>query len=94
MKNFVENQGIKNDKPLALTYEQLKQQLEAMTAENAVLKSLNSALCTELQEYETDDSESGPTPLIAICRAVVAATLGETVEMPDGFRDAQEEAKL
>lgn len=38
--------------------------------------------------------QSGPTPLIAICRAVVAATLGETVEMPDGFRDAQEEAKL
>lgn len=56
-----------------LTYEQLKQQLEAMTAENAVLKSLNSALCTELQEYETDDSEFGPTP-----QSVVLAFSTET----------------
>jgi hypothetical protein len=39
MKNIVENQGIKNDKPLALTYEQLKQRLDAVVAENVALKS-------------------------------------------------------
>ncbi len=38
MKNIVENQGIKNDKPLALTYEQLKAQLDAVVAECATLK--------------------------------------------------------
>lgn len=38
MKNIVENQGIKNDKPLALTYEQLKQRLDAVVAECAELR--------------------------------------------------------
>ncbi|MBE0152947.1 hypothetical protein FOT80_26595 [Serratia fonticola] len=54
-------------------YEQLKQQLDAVVAENAVLKSLNSSLCTELQEYETDDSEFGPVP-----QSVVLAFSTET----------------
>lgn len=31
------------------------------------------------------------TPQIAICRAVVAAKLGETVAIPDGLCDAQED---
>jgi hypothetical protein len=33
------------------------------------------------------------SPQIAICRAVVAAKLGEIVAIPDGLCDAQEEAK-
>ncbi|HBE9080222.1 hypothetical protein [Serratia fonticola] len=44
MKNIVENQGIKNDKPLALTYEQLKQQLDAREREVMALVAENSAL--------------------------------------------------
>ncbi|MEX2990214.1 hypothetical protein [Serratia fonticola] len=39
MKNIVENQGIKNDKPVPLSYEQLKQQLDAVVAECADLKT-------------------------------------------------------
>lgn len=35
MKNILENQGIKNDKPVPLSYEQLKQRLDAVVAENA-----------------------------------------------------------
>lgn len=38
-----------------------------------MLKSLNSSLCTELQEYETDDSEFGPVP-----QSVVLAFSTET----------------
>ncbi|MFV8869582.1 hypothetical protein [Serratia fonticola] len=44
MKNIVENQGIKNDKPLALTYEQLKQQLDAVVAECATQKGVIDAV--------------------------------------------------
>jgi len=38
MKNIVENQGIKNDKPVPLSYEQLKQRLDAVVAECAGLR--------------------------------------------------------
>ncbi|MFV8981132.1 hypothetical protein [Serratia fonticola] len=38
MKNIVENQGIKNDKPVPLSYEQLKARLDAVVAECATLK--------------------------------------------------------
>lgn len=38
MKNIVENQGIKNDKPVPLSYEQLKQRLDAVVAECVALK--------------------------------------------------------
>ncbi|WP_447885113.1 hypothetical protein [Serratia fonticola] len=41
MKNIVENQGIKNDKPLALSYEQLKQRLDAAVAERDALAAEN-----------------------------------------------------
>lgn len=44
MKNIVENQGIKNDKPLALTYEQLKQRLDAVVAECATQKGVIDAV--------------------------------------------------
>lgn len=38
MKNIVENQGIKNDKPVPLSYEQIKARLDAVVAECATLK--------------------------------------------------------
>ncbi|MCO7511816.1 hypothetical protein NJH77_21430 [Serratia fonticola] len=38
MKNIVENQCIKNDKPVPLSYEQLKARLDAVVAECATLK--------------------------------------------------------
>ncbi|WP_447888500.1 hypothetical protein [Serratia fonticola] len=39
MKNIVENQGIKNDKPVPLSYEQLKQRLDAVVAECVLAKA-------------------------------------------------------
>lgn len=39
MKNIVENQCIKNDKPVPLSYEQLKARLDAVVAENGELIS-------------------------------------------------------
>lgn len=43
MKNIVENQGIKNDKPVPLSYEQLKQQLDAVVAEFAAQREALNA---------------------------------------------------
>lgn len=45
-----------------LTYEQLKQRLDAVVAECAVVKSLNSKLCDELRGYETDNEDFWPAP--------------------------------
>lgn len=39
MKNIVENQCIKNDKPVPLSYEQLKQRLDAVVAECVLAKA-------------------------------------------------------
>ncbi|EZQ69430.1 hypothetical protein [Serratia marcescens] len=38
MKNIVENQGIKTDKPLPMSYEALKAERDALAVENAALK--------------------------------------------------------
>lgn len=59
MKNFVENQGIKNDKPLALTYEQLKAQLDAVVAECADLKSSREVLAKNALETCNDVFTAG-----------------------------------
>lgn len=37
MKNIVENQGIKTDKPLPMSYEALKAERDALAVENAAL---------------------------------------------------------
>ena len=37
------------------------------------------------QEVFLDYSHEGPTPLIAACRAIVAAKLGDEVEVPEGL---------
>ncbi|MFV8904564.1 hypothetical protein ABQ333_04830 [Serratia fonticola] len=47
MKNIVENQGIKNDKPVPLSYEQLKQRLDAVVAENEKLIEAMRAIYTD-----------------------------------------------
>ena len=44
MKNIVENQGIKTDKPLPMSYEALKAERDALAVENAALKSLSIKL--------------------------------------------------
>ncbi|MGP2644819.1 hypothetical protein ACTVKS_15345 [Serratia bockelmannii] len=69
MKNIVENQCIKTDKPLPMSYEALKaerdalaQRVEVLAVENAALNEMNSSLCAELREYESDDCQFGPMP--------------------------------
>lgn len=50
MKNIVENQGIKTDKPLPMSYEALKAERDALVVENAALKSKASELVHEASE--------------------------------------------
>ncbi|CUW11439.1 Uncharacterised protein [Serratia grimesii] len=35
---------------------------DALAVENAALKEMNSSLCSELQEYESDNDDFGPAP--------------------------------
>ncbi|MGP1238849.1 hypothetical protein [Serratia sp. CY37869] len=41
MKNIVENQDIKTDKPLPMSYEALKAERDALAVENQALKAIN-----------------------------------------------------
>ena len=43
MKNIVENQGIKTDKPLAMSYEALKAERDALAVENAEMRGVIDA---------------------------------------------------
>ncbi|MGF2655822.1 terminase [Serratia marcescens] len=43
MKNIVENQGIKTDKPLAMSYEALKAERDALAVENVAMRSVIDA---------------------------------------------------
>ncbi|HFZ1920748.1 TPA: hypothetical protein ACIJX2_000167 [Serratia marcescens] len=45
-----------------LTYEALKAERDALAVENAALNEMNSSLCAELREYESDDCQFGPMP--------------------------------
>ncbi|KFB89613.1 hypothetical protein CR62_16620 [Serratia grimesii] len=69
MKNNLVNQDIKTDKPVPMSYEALKaerdaqqKRADALAVENAQLKEMNSSLCSELQEYESDNDDFGPAP--------------------------------
>lgn len=44
MKNIVENQGIKTDKPLPMSYEALKAERDALAVENAALSAALSLI--------------------------------------------------
>jgi len=55
MKNIVENQGIKNDKPVPLSYEQLKQRLDAVVAENVALREIIHPIANQNTDVECTD---------------------------------------
>jgi len=40
----------------------LKAERDALAVENGQLKEMNSSLCAELQEYESDNDDFGPAP--------------------------------
>ncbi|EMP7138391.1 hypothetical protein ROV06_004094 [Serratia marcescens] len=50
MKNIVENQGIKTDKPLPMSYEALKAERDALAVENQALKAKAAELVHEASE--------------------------------------------
>lgn len=61
MKNIVENQGIKTDKPLPMSYEALKAErdaladrVNALAVENAALKESLDSICDAYNEGLTD----------------------------------------
>ncbi|MFP7325782.1 hypothetical protein [Serratia marcescens] len=66
MKNIVENQDIKTDKPLAMSYEALKaerdalaQRADALAVENAALKDVLENICCRDNEPEYHDCGMG-----------------------------------
>ncbi|MEL5658276.1 hypothetical protein PTT65_17805 [Serratia ureilytica] len=52
MKNIVENQCIKTDKPLPMSYEALKAERDALAVENAALKSSVDLIASAYTECE------------------------------------------
>lgn len=63
MKNFVENQGIKTDKPLAMSYEALKAECDALAVENAGFKHALSVILEHVDV--TDKGQAGVVAMIA-----------------------------
>lgn len=76
MKNFVENQGIKTDKPLAMSYEALKaerdaqqKRADALAVENVALKSAHPQpfgreMMKALDSYEKHQDEVPETGML------------------------------
>ncbi len=59
MKNIVENQGIKTDKPLPMSYEALKAERDALAVENQALKDVLENICCRDNEPEYHDCGMG-----------------------------------
>ncbi|CAI2064989.1 hypothetical protein [Serratia marcescens] len=54
MKNIVENQGIKTDKPLPMSYEALKAERDALAVENAALNKSLDDVCDAYENGQRD----------------------------------------
>lgn len=63
MKNIVENQYIKTDKPLAMSYEALKAERDALAVENAGFKHALSVILEHVDV--TDKGQAGVVAMIA-----------------------------
>ncbi|HEJ8121864.1 TPA: hypothetical protein SMI69_003253 [Serratia marcescens] len=63
MKNIVENQGIKTDKPLPMSYEALKAERDALAVENAGFKHALSVILEHVDV--TDKGQAGVVAMIA-----------------------------
>ena len=78
MKNIVENQGIKTDKPLPMSYEALKAERDALAVENAALRSsvdLIASAYTEAEPagFEIDRARHIETPATDAALAAIQA---------------------
>ncbi|WP_233501938.1 hypothetical protein [Serratia marcescens] len=75
MKNIVENQGIKTDKPLPMSYEALKAERDALAVENAALKRERSELSAIGELIRTQDNRITDQPFFAVMtkREIVAS---------------------
>lgn len=75
MKNIVENQGIKTDKPLPMSYEALKAERDALAVENAALKHERSELSAIGELIRTQDNRITDQPFFAVMtkREIVAS---------------------
>ncbi|QHC46421.1 hypothetical protein EFZ62_16195 [Serratia marcescens] len=71
MKNIVENQGIKTDKPLPMSYEALKAERDALAVENAAMREALDSI-----RIYSSDTLSGPSDSVPD----MAAWLREGVE--------------
>jgi hypothetical protein len=59
MKNNLENQDIKTDKPVPMSYEALKAERDALAVENAALKDTLGYICNRGNEPEYHDCGMG-----------------------------------
>ncbi|HFD3888001.1 hypothetical protein [Serratia nevei] len=62
MKNFVENQGIKTDKPLPMSYEALKAERDALAVESLGLRHIAERIVNNLYAagYEPEENSIHP----------------------------------
>lgn len=80
MKNFVENQGIKTDKPLPMSYEALKAERDALAVENENQRDWINK-CSELWDAGCDlDNLLGLIPETPATAAALAAIQAQGVE--------------
>lgn len=94
MKNIVENQGIKNDKSVPLSYEQLKQRLDAVVAECARVQAFAAETARDAEEMATADGGGGGY-IEALNELLTPATTAALAEVEakaiEKFADEQKE---
>ncbi|MFV1476104.1 hypothetical protein [Serratia marcescens] len=85
MKNIVENQGIKTDKPLPMSYEALKaerdaqqKRADALAVENAELKAAAADLRRQAFNGRRNSHNCGPFQYSDLCESIIDATKFET----------------
>nr|DAP97678.1 MAG TPA: hypothetical protein [Caudoviricetes sp.] len=80
MKNIVENQGIKTDKPLAMSYEALKAERDALAQRVEMLAVENAALNKSLDDV-CDAYENGQ-------RDLLSEAIDKAINLPSPATDA------
>lgn len=92
MKNIVENQGIKNDKPVPLSYEQLKARLDAVVAENVALKESVSEVRRQAFCGRRNSHNCGPFQHSDLCESIIESTKVETPNVTAALAEVEAKA--
>ena len=82
MKNIVENQGIKTDKPLPMSYEALKAERDALAVENAGMREALDSICIYSSDTLSGPSDSVPDMAAWLREGVDHLHQVSTIETP------------